>query len=317
MAKESVESLCQKAQQAIARRENDAARQLYLQALGLKSDAPDTHYGLATVCFLLNDLPSAAYHFKEVTRLDPLRAGAHINLGAVYNRMDLLDEAIPALRRGIQLDHNRAEGFYNLGVVYRRKGQLDLAVQAYREAVRINPRMSDAHYNIGNIYLEKEQHGLALAHYKQALELRPNWERALRGLEQCEAVLHRGQAAPQAPAATPGKIGGAAVSRSEAPLDPHRTVNPQTHGLLLTALHKATVDSDSVSRSFQKIMQSEIEPAIKELSTCLLYPESSAHDLNKCLQKFETAVANMRGAQQHLKVSMQHVQQLGDQLLRS
>ena len=55
---------------------------LYLQALGLRSDAPDVHYGLATVCFLLNDLTSAAYHFKEVTRLDPLRAGAFINLGA-------------------------------------------------------------------------------------------------------------------------------------------------------------------------------------------------------------------------------------------
>jgi len=317
MAKESVESLCQKAQQAVARGENDAARQLYLQALGLKADAPDVHYGLATVCFLLNDLRSAAYHFKEVTRLDPLRAGAHINLGAVYNRMEMLDEAIPVLRRGIQLDHNRAEGFYNLGVVYRRKSQLDLAVQAYREAVRINPRMADAHYNIGNIYLEKEQHGLALAHYKQALELRPNWEKALHGLEQCEAVLHRTRPAPAASvpsgAAKPVSEGVA----KEAQLDPHRTVNPQTQGLALTSLHKATVDSDTISRSFLKIMQSEVEPAIKELATCLLYPEMSAHDLGRCLLKFETAVANMRGAQQNLKTSVQHVQQLGEQLLRS
>jgi tetratricopeptide (TPR) repeat protein len=319
MAKESVESLCQKAQQAVAQRENDAARQLYLQALGVKSDAPDAHYGLATVCFLLNDLPSAAYHFKEVTRLDPLRAGAHINLGAVYNRMDLLDEAIPVLRRGIQLDHNRAEGFYNLGVVYRRKGQPDMAVQAYREAVRINPRMADAHYNIGNIYLEKEQHGLALAHYKQALELRPNWEKALHGLEQCEAVLHRARSAPTAPSAgspatKPGADGG---TGKEIRLDSHRTVNPQAHGLLLTSLHKATIDSDTTGRSFLKIMASEIEPAIKELATCLLYPEMSAHELEKCLHKFEAAVANMRGAQQNLKASMQHVQQLGEQLLRS
>jgi len=320
MAKESVESLCQKAQHAIARGENDAARQFYLQALGVKSDAPDVHYGLATVCFLLTDLTSAAYHFKEVTRLDPLRAGAHINLGAVYNRMDMLDEAIPVLRRGIQLDHNRAEGFYNLGVVYRRKGQLDLAIQAYREAVRINPRMSDAHYNIGNIYLDKEQHGLALAHYKQALELRPNWERALRGLQQCEAVLNRAHAAPAAVPSAGGttvKTGGEGAKVKEIHLDPQRALNPETHGLLLTSLHQATIDSDAVSRSFLKIMESEVEPAIKELSTCLLYPESSAQNLDQCLLKFETAVANMRGAQQHLKTSMQAVQQLGSQLLRT
>src|SRR5437762_5013458 len=112
MAKENVETLCQKAQMAVAQGEYETARQIYLQALGLRSDNPDVHYGLATVCFLLNDLTSAAYHFKEVTRLDPLRAGAYINLGAVYNRLNLLDDAIPVLRRGIQIDSSRAEGYY-------------------------------------------------------------------------------------------------------------------------------------------------------------------------------------------------------------
>src|SRR5947209_1752104 len=114
MAKESVDNLCQKAQRAIKEGDNELARRLYLQALGLKSDSPDVHYGLATVCFLLGDLTSAAHHFKEVTRLDPLRAGAFINLGAVYNRLGQLEDAIQALRRGIQLDTGRAEGYYNL-----------------------------------------------------------------------------------------------------------------------------------------------------------------------------------------------------------
>src|SRR5437773_8575136 len=111
MAKENVETLCQKAQMAVAQGEYETARQIYLQALGLKADSPDVHYGLATVCFLLNDLSSAAHHFREVTRLDPLRAGAFINLGAVYNRLEQLDDAIQALRRGIQLDSHRAEGY--------------------------------------------------------------------------------------------------------------------------------------------------------------------------------------------------------------
>src|SRR5438132_14244044 len=119
MAAESIEEICQRAREALEQRNPERARQLYLQALGLKSDSPDVHHGLATVCFQLKDLPSAAFHFKEVTRLDPLRAVAYINLGAIYNLLDQLDEAIPVLRRGIQLDHRRAEGFYNLGLVYR------------------------------------------------------------------------------------------------------------------------------------------------------------------------------------------------------
>jgi tetratricopeptide (TPR) repeat protein len=315
MAKETIEGLCQKAQRAVAQGENETARQLYLQALGLKSDAPDVHYGLATVCFLLTDLTSAAYHFKEVTRLDPLRSGAHINLGAVYNRMDLLDEAIPVLRRGIQLDHGRAEGYYNLGVVYRRKGQSDLAIQAYREAVRINPRMADAHFNLGNLYVEKEQFGIALSHYKQAVDLRPNWEKAQSGLEQCEELVERARAS-QTPAAVAVDSNRGPVG-SQFHLDPQRLVNPEAQGAALSAVHKATVDSDNAGHDLLKIMEREIEPAIKELSTCLLYPDSTAGELDQCLTRFEAAVASMRNLQQTLSTSMQKVQKLGEQLLRS
>lgn len=310
MSRETVENLCRQAQQSLARSANDEARRLYLQALGLKADAPDVHYGLATVCFLLDDLTSAAHHFKEVTRLDPLRAGAYINLGAVYNRLDRLDEAIPVLRRGIQLDHNRAEGYYNLGVVYRRKGQPDLAIQAYREATRINPRMSDAHYNLGNLYVQQEQFALAADHYRHALDLRPNWDKAERALEQAEAALQ-----PTGPDDT-----ARTAQHTSAPTvvaDPHRTIDPHAHGPLLTTLHKATIESEHLGRSFVNILESEIEPAIKELSTCLLYPDSSAGELDHCVQKFESAIVSIRNAQRNLASSIERVRILGEQLLKS
>src|ERR1051325_1286375 len=128
MAKDPLEQLREKAQEALAHGEYQEARQIYQQALGYRSDHPDLHYGIATVCFVLADLHSAIYHFKEVIRLDPSRAGAHVNLGAVYNRLGQYDEALAALRRGIQLDTNRAEGYYNLALVYKHLGQLDMAV---------------------------------------------------------------------------------------------------------------------------------------------------------------------------------------------
>jgi len=309
MAKESVENLCLKAQRAIKEGDNELARRLYLQALGLKSDSPDIHYGLATVCFLLGDLTSAAHHFKEVTRLDPLRAGAFINLGAVYNRLGQLDDAIPVLRRGIQIDSNRGEGYYNLGLAYRRKGQSDLAIQAYREAVRVNPRMPDAHYNLGNLYMEKEQFGLAATHYQQALDLRPNWEKADHGLQRAEAAQSpapkKGVAAEEGPTAPPPT------------LDPERIVDPTLHAALLSTLHKATIESEGHGRGFLKILESEIEPAIKELSSCLLYPDSSATEIDACVQKFESAIANMRSIQRSLQHTMERVRTVGDQLLKS
>src|SRR5437763_1325423 len=121
MAPDKGEKLLQRAQQAINQRDWEKAKQVYLMALGVRTDLPDIHYGLATVFFQLRELTSAAHHFREVTRLDPLRASAYVNLGAVLNMLNHHDEAITALRKALQLDPQRVEGYYNLGVVYRRK----------------------------------------------------------------------------------------------------------------------------------------------------------------------------------------------------
>jgi tetratricopeptide (TPR) repeat protein len=313
MAQDDLETLCNKAQQAIAQGLNDQARQLYLQALALRFDNPDVHYGLGTVCFLLNDLTNAAHHFREVTRLDPLRAGAYVNLGAVYNRLDQLDEAVATLRRGIQLDKNRAEGFYNLGLVCRRKGQPELAIQAYREAVRINPRMGDAHYNLGNLYLEKEQYPLAVVHYKHALEMRPNWDKALHGLEQA-LEAQRGHERPAIPNV---RLEPTGEGLGRANLDPERMIDANVQGPLLSTLHKATIDSNASGLDFLRIVEAEVEPAIKELSSCLLYPNSSSRELDECMQKFESAIGSMRQAQDQLRASLERVRAVGEKLINS
>jgi Flp pilus assembly protein TadD len=312
MVAETIESLCQKAREAMEQRNWDRSRQLYLQALGLKSDTPDVHYGLATVCFQLKDLPSAAHHFKEVTRLDPLRAGAYINLGAVYNLLDQLDDAIPALRRGIQLDSHRAEGYYNLGLVYRRKRQLDLAMQAYQEALRVNPRMADAHYNLANLYVEAQKYGHAITHYRHALELRPNWDKAANGLAQAQAKI----AAAGKPAAAPATAPAAAPTPVPSNIDPELQVNPNTQGVLLSNLHNATIESENHGRDFLRILETEIEPVIKELSSCLLYQDTPLSELDQTVEKFQSAINNMRSAQTNLQTTIDKLRALGEKLLK-
>jgi tetratricopeptide (TPR) repeat protein len=316
MGVEQFEALTQKARQALADGNATLARQYYLQAMAESPDSPDVHYGLATACFLLNDLDAAAFHFKEVTRLDPLRAGAFINLGAVYNRMGQLDEAIKALRRGIQLDGRRAEAYYNLGLAYRRQGQGELAIQAYREATNLNPRMADAHYNLANLLLDIGRYSQAITHYKKALEIRPQWEKAQLGLQQAEAALAAAEA-PAKAAPTPAASPTAAAPSKAATVDLNRTLDPQTDGPLLSVLHKATIDSQGYGKHFLEILEKEVEPAIKELSTCLLYPEKSAAELKDRLERFEAAMQNMRTMQRNLQQSMKKLREINDRLLES
>src|SRR5262245_2175915 len=245
MGPDKVEKLCQRAQQAIAERDWDKAKQSYLMALGLRSDLPDVHYGLATVYFQLRELTSAAHHFREVTRLDPQRAGAFINLGAVLNLMSLYDEAMTVLRRGIQIDGQRTEGYYYLGLGYKKNGQVDLAITAYKEALRINPRLGDAHLNLANLYMERQQPRLALQHYEQALQLRPGWEKAIDGIDQAKAAVMAETGMPVAPAAgasnaqTPVRVASVAIGP-----DLDRQVDPVTHGNFLSTLHQATIATE-------------------------------------------------------------------------
>jgi tetratricopeptide (TPR) repeat protein len=299
MSVDKIEYLCQKAQLAISQREWDKAKMVYLQALGLKSDLPDIHYGLATVYFQLRELTSAAHHFKEVTRLDPQRAGAYINLGAILNLLNEYEEAITALRRGIQLDPQRVEGYYNLGLVYRRKGQADLAVQSYREALRINPRMADAHLNLANLHFEKKQYRNAIAHYQGALQIRPNWDKALESLDQAKAALEAEQKgfAPDTDAT--------AAAKSADNLD--RMVDANAQHEFLTNLHQATIATEEIGKEFEGVLEREVEPAIKELSSCLLYPEGARTQLEQCVNQFESAVKHMKTVQASLEASLNNV----------
>jgi tetratricopeptide (TPR) repeat protein len=310
MPADQFENLSERARQALTEGNATLARQYYLQALAERPDSPDTHYGLATAFFLLQDLESAAFHFKEVTRLDPLRAGAYVNLGAVYNRLDKLDDAIKALRRGIQLDARRAEAYYNLGLAYRRQGQAELAVQAYREATHHNPRMADAHYNLANLLLDLTRFSQAIVHYRHALEVQPGFEKARLGLEQAEAALRQSEA----PTGQHPAVDSAPSAQRHGPVDMSRTLDPQLDGQVLTALHKATIVSENYGRDFLKILESEIEPAIKELSTVLLYPEKSSGELSDRVEKFETALIQLRGMERNLQLSMKKIREISDKL---
>jgi tetratricopeptide (TPR) repeat protein len=287
-----------------------------LQALGVKADSPDVHYGLATVSFLKGELQNAVYHFKEVTRLDPHRAGAFINLGAVYNRMDQVDEAIQVLRRGIQLDSHRAEGYYNLGLAYKRKKQVDLAIQAYHEAVRINPAMSDAHLNLANAYLDRGQFGQAVTHYQHALDLHPNWDKAISGMEQAEAgleaVKHGGTVATSAAQTIRERV----KAETAPAIDPTRTVDPVLHTGLLSGLHRATIDAETQAKALERLLEKELEPTIKELSCSLMQPEGSLHELDQALVRFEAAIRNMKSLHSGLISTTHQVRGLGTQLLK-
>jgi tetratricopeptide (TPR) repeat protein len=263
---------------------------------------PDVHYGLATVYFQLHEHTSAAHHFKEVTRLDPRRPGAYVNLGAVLNLLTQYDEAITVLRKGIGLDPKRTEGYYNLGLVHRKKGQLDLAVQAYREAIRINPRLGDAHLNLANVYLDKRQYRQAITHYEHALQVRPGWAKALEGMELAQQAMAGGADATESRVIQNDDAGKGEL-----------LVDPGVHGDFLNELHKVSVESEEIGRLLQTVLAAELETKIKELSLSLLATHGAGGELADRVSKFEDSTAHVVESQRSLKESLAKLQKLESQ----
>jgi tetratricopeptide (TPR) repeat protein len=301
MTAETFEAACQEAKQAMAARDWGRAKQAYLRALGFHTDAPDVHYGLAMVFFVLGELTSAAFHFREVIRLDPRRAGAHINLGAVLNQLTQYDDAVTVLRKGIQLDPKRAEGYYNLGLVYRHKKQPELAIQSYREAIRLNPKMADAHLNLANLFCDKQQYRQALQHYEEALKVRPGWQKAEEGL----AVARDGVAGkPVVAAPTP-----AATTEKEL----HKVMDPTVHGDFLEQLHDTANESEEIGRRLQTVLGAEVEGALKELSLSLLQT-NARHSLEASLTAFEAVLGKVQQAESDMKARVAKLRELEGQI---
>ncbi len=68
-----------------------------------------------------------------------MRRQAYFNLGALYGRKGMLDEAIEEFRRALEITPDRAETHINLGVAYYNKGVRKEAIQEFEEALRIGP----------------------------------------------------------------------------------------------------------------------------------------------------------------------------------
>ncbi len=312
MAKDSLETICKQAQEALARSQYQEARQFYQQALGYRSDNPEIHFGMATACFLLGDLHGAIYHFKEVIKLDPKRTGAYINLGAAYNRLEEYDLALAILQRGIQIGSSRGENYYNLGLAYKQLGKLDMAISAYREAVRLNPRMYDAHYNLGNILMEKGQVQQAAAHYRSSLEIRPQWKKCRIAFEAAQAELADQQQevveAPEPPAPS--------IAPATSSLDSARPIDPNIHGKLLHNLHRLAVDADTSSQAMLDFLQQEVGEAIRELSICLLTPDDPSHNLGDQILRFDEVVSQLNQLQEALQKRILRTKLLSEKVAR-
>jgi Flp pilus assembly protein TadD len=85
-------------------------------------------------------------------RIDPSDGGAHNNLGVLYFRRGLAQEAVQSFVRALELDPKMTVAQRNLEIVYRHNGFYDRRIAELREQLRRRPGEREAHWELGRAY---------------------------------------------------------------------------------------------------------------------------------------------------------------------
>lgn len=109
--------------------------------------------------------------WKEVLDDEPRWALGHFNLGQVYDKLNLMPEAMEHYELAAKLDGEQASYHLNLGTVYLRQGLKDQALASLKKAAEKDPYNHLAHYNLAGAYLAMSDQDNALMHADVAVDL--------------------------------------------------------------------------------------------------------------------------------------------------
>jgi tetratricopeptide (TPR) repeat protein len=141
------------------------------------------------------DLALQAY--AKAIELNPNAAGALVNLGTIYFRMNKLPKAEACYRKAVEADPNYPLAHFNLANLYDERGDTELARTHYLTSIRLNPRYGDAYFNLALLAEQAGETLKAVGYWNAYLKLDSGstWAQvARRQLERLKQVAVVGRA---------------------------------------------------------------------------------------------------------------------------
>jgi len=111
--------------------------------------------------------------YEKTLKLDPLSAGALVNLGTIYFNARNWQQAERYYRDALIADPEYALAHFDLANLYDERGERGKALDHYQNALRIAPHYADAHYNLALLYQGSNQPMKAVHHWTAYLKLDP------------------------------------------------------------------------------------------------------------------------------------------------
>jgi tetratricopeptide (TPR) repeat protein len=161
----------------------------YLEkAIVFKPDSPTLHYNIGIMYMSKDDSPKAIQSFQSTIanikstgysnvnlKLYPdAFMGASTNLGMLYTRVGLYDQAVEVLKEAVLFRPDDAYANLNLAITYYTMGNMDKAHEQMQKYIKLEPNNAEAYNSLGLIFYRKEQYEPALEEFRKAKELSKN-----------------------------------------------------------------------------------------------------------------------------------------------
>ncbi len=124
----------------------------------------------------------------------PALAGAWLNLGLLYERLDRPEAARAVLQQALRVRPALAPAYNALGILARKDGDFAAARVAYESAIAADPAYARAELNLGilcDLYLARPVE--ALGHYRRFLALAGDDETVQQWVAELEQRTARGR----------------------------------------------------------------------------------------------------------------------------
>ncbi|HET9888263.1 MAG TPA: tetratricopeptide repeat protein, partial [bacterium] len=128
-------------------------------------------YGIGL--FRQDDLQGAKRAFQNVVTADGENPEGFVNLGRVYLREGLIDDAEEVLNQALALNQDLAKTHYFLGVVNKERGKYDEALVHFRKAESLYPKDRVVLNDIGRVLFLQRKFEESLVALKKVIAIDP------------------------------------------------------------------------------------------------------------------------------------------------
>jgi tetratricopeptide (TPR) repeat protein len=123
--------------------------------------------------------------------LNSRNPGAYCNRGVIFEKMEMISEAIKNYSLAISFNHKFASAYYNRGSIFGVKGEYGKAIEDFSEAISINPVFTLSYFNRAIALKKMGEIEKAIQDYNKVIEIDPTHAQAFcnRGVAFTEAGM--------------------------------------------------------------------------------------------------------------------------------